>query len=63
MKAIDLGLSVMWGDCNLGANECYENGNLYKWEDIIPKAERHSIKYDLVENYAVLVGEFQAKSI
>lgn len=49
MKAIDLGLSVKWGDCNLGANECYENGNLYKWEDIIPKAERHSIKYDLVE--------------
>ena len=22
----------MWGDCNIGAKECYENGTLYSWK-------------------------------
>ncbi|MEE0951139.1 MAG: hypothetical protein U0L62_02885, partial [Paludibacteraceae bacterium] len=34
MKAIDLGLSVMWGDCNIGADVFYEDGNLYSWSEI-----------------------------
>ena len=40
MKAINLGLSVMWGDCNIGANESYEEGNLYKWTEIMPEIDR-----------------------
>ena len=35
MKAVNLGLSVMWGDCNIGAKECYDEGNLYTWDEII----------------------------
>ena len=42
MKAVDLGLSVMWGDCNLGANEVYQEGNLYKWTEIVPEIDYYS---------------------
>ena len=42
MKAVDLGLSVMWGDCNLGANECYENGKLYAWNEIMPETDNNT---------------------
>lgn len=42
MKAVNLGLSVMWGDCNIGAKECYEEGNLYSWKEIVPEVDRLS---------------------
>ncbi len=42
MQAFDLGLSVMWGDCNIGAKECYENGSLYSWKEIAPEVDRLS---------------------
>lgn len=34
MKFIDLGLSVLWADCNIGANTPEEFGNYYSWNDI-----------------------------
>ena len=34
MKYIDLGLSVLWADCNIGANSPEEYGEYYKWDDI-----------------------------
>ena len=34
MIAVDIGLSVMWGDCNIGADVFFENGNLYSWSEI-----------------------------
>ena len=60
MKAVNLGLSVMWGDCNIGAKESYEEGNLYKWTEIMPEIGRfnalrapvaipNSMKCDLAE--------------
>lgn len=30
-KGVDLGLSVEWADCNLGATKCTEFGNYYYW--------------------------------
>lgn len=30
-KGVDLGLSVEWADCNLGATKCTEFGNYYHW--------------------------------
>lgn len=42
MRAVNLGLSVMWGDCNIGAKECYENGTLYSWNEIAPEVDRLS---------------------
>ncbi|MGI6219650.1 MAG: hypothetical protein ACOYJE_07345 [Bacteroidaceae bacterium] len=32
-KAVDLGLSVRWASCNIGANAPYEAGGLYGWAD------------------------------
>ena len=34
MKYIDLGLSVLWADCNLGANTPEEFGDYYEWGNI-----------------------------
>ncbi|MGI6219270.1 MAG: hypothetical protein ACOYJE_05345 [Bacteroidaceae bacterium] len=32
-EAVDLGLSVRWANCNVGANAPYEAGGLYGWAD------------------------------
>lgn len=37
--AVDLGLSVYWAECNLGAGRPEEIGNLYAWGETLPKAE------------------------
>lgn len=37
MKAVDLGLSVMWGDCNLGASSPERSGRIYTWTDATKK--------------------------
>lgn len=37
--AVDLGLSVYWGECNVGASKPEEIGNLYAWGETLPKAE------------------------
>ncbi len=46
MVAVDLGLSVKWAICNLGAETSYESGNYYAWGEIEPK-ENH----DYWKNY------------
>lgn len=35
--AVDLGLSVLWAECNLGANSPEETGNYYAWGELSPK--------------------------
>ena len=37
MKAVDLGLSVMWGGCNLGASSPERSGGIYTWTDATKK--------------------------
>lgn len=37
MEAIDLGLSVKWASCNIGATVPEECGNYYAWGETIPK--------------------------
>lgn len=32
-EAVDLGLSVKWAKCNLGASSPYERGGFYRWTD------------------------------
>ena len=36
--AIDMGVSVKWASCNLGANKPEGSGNLYAWGEIQPKS-------------------------
>ena len=42
-KFVDLGLSVKWATCNIGAEEAGDAGNYYMWGDLIDrKAEGYS---------------------
>ena len=45
-KVVDLGLSVYWGSCNLGAESPEESGNFYSWGETSPKSSYGK------ENYA-----------
>ena len=36
---VDLGLSVKWATCNLGAQNLWETGNYYAWGDTKPYTE------------------------
>lgn len=51
MKYIDLGLSVLWADCNIGANTPEEYGDYYKLDEI-PK------EYEIptIEQYKELIN-------
>lgn len=37
-RAIDLGLSIRWASCNIGATEPEENGNFYAWGDTLTRS-------------------------
>lgn len=39
MKPVDLGLSVKWASCNLGASKPHEFGAYYAWAEVEPKTE------------------------
>ena len=36
-RAVDMGLSVRWADCNIGANHSYDTGDYYAWGETSPK--------------------------
>ncbi len=38
-KAVDLGLSVLWASCNLGAEDETEYGERFAWGEVNPKSE------------------------
>lgn len=48
--AMDLGLSVKWASCNLGASKPEEEGDYYAWGEVSPK------KVFSKENYKFYVG-------
>ena len=39
MKAVDLGLSIKWAPCNVGASAPEQFGDYFAWGEIVPKAE------------------------
>lgn len=43
--AVDLGLSVYWATCNVGASKPEEYGNYYAWGETEPKSEYTWINY------------------
>ncbi len=45
-KAVDLGLSVKWAACNIGAGEPYECGSYYAWGEIQTKKTYESNYFD-----------------
>ena len=51
-RVVDLGLSVKWATCNVGANSPEEYGNYYAWGDTIEKRiyDIETYKYIIVSN-------------
>lgn len=37
-KAVDLGLSILWADCNIGASSPTSFGDYFGWGEIVPKS-------------------------
>ena len=51
MVAVDLGLSVKWATCNIGANSPEEWGNYYAWGEIKTKTSYTSSNCSTLTNY------------
>ena len=49
-KCVDLGLSVKWATCNIGANYPEEYGDYFAWGEVKPKAEYTQSNYSNVTN-------------
>ena len=47
-EAVDLGLSVKWGDRNIGASTPYDGGELFAWGEVEPKSNINEYTW---ENY------------
>lgn len=45
VKAVDLGLSVKWASCNIGATKPEEYGNYYAWGETSTKSFYNDISY------------------
>lgn len=39
MTPVDLGLSVQWATCNVGADKAEDSGDLYAWGDLLTKTD------------------------
>ena len=50
IEAVDLGLSVKWATCNLGAESPFKNGYLYAWGETEPKGSFDSYNYKWYDN-------------
>lgn len=62
-EAIDLGLSVKWASCNVGANHATEFGNCYAWGEIetkvayTPKNSKwFGVDFDALKHQGVIDG-------
>lgn len=73
MEYVDLGLSVKWATCNLGATKDDEIGNYYAWGETEPKVEysentwkfnsENRTKYNDDDNKLVLDPEDDAATV
>lgn len=52
---VDLGLSVLWASCNLGANNPWESGDYYTWDD----AKNNGLEMPTVEQFQELLTKCQ----
>lgn len=53
-KAVDLGLSVKWATCNVGASKPYEYGDFFAWGEVEPKElyDWSTYKYSIRDKYS-----------
>ena len=60
---VDLGLSVNWATCNVGANKPEESGNYYAWGETTPKITYNSSTYTYTSNPSTLPLNKDAASV
>ena len=53
-EAVDLGLSMRWATCNLGATEPWQLGDYYAWGELQPKQDYSEEYYQHISN-----GQYQ----
>ena len=51
IEAVDLGLSVKWASCNVGANSPEDYGDYFAWGEISPKEEYSTQTYQYWTDY------------
>ncbi len=56
-EAVDLGLSVKWASCNVGATSPEEYGGYYAWGETEEKSS-YDIENHIGEIYGVAIGEY-----
>lgn len=56
---VDLGLSVKWATCNLGATKPYEFGNYYAWGEIAIKQDYNS---ESSRTIGMIIGEINGNA-
>lgn len=50
VEAVDLGLTVKWASCNIGASKPWEYGNYYAWGETEPKTTYEKETYQFWNN-------------
>ena len=50
-EAIDLGLSVKWASCNIGAENPYENGDYFAFGEVEPKSRYTENNYKYIDSH------------
>lgn len=61
--AIDLGLSVKWASCNVGASSPEDYGDYFAWGEITPKTTYTSSNYSYSANPTILLPHADAACV
>ena len=62
-EAVDLGLSVMWATCNVGAENCYDYGGRYAWGESVFKIEYAWSGYKYCEGNSTTMTKYCESSL
>lgn len=60
MEAVDLGLSVKWASCNLGAKKSEESGSYYAWGETEKKADYNATNS---ATYSYSLSELKSRKV
>ena len=58
VHAVDLGLSILWADCNVGANSSCPAGGLYGWGDVTGKM-KSCLECDYIPTFDALLSRIE----
>ena len=60
---VDLGLSVKWASCNVGANSPEDSGDYFAWGEVIPKKRCSAANYSYKYNPNILPPHADAATV